>query len=154
VFWAVVISVLGIDQIAKAAVRARFAPGETTDFIPGVLNLTYVRNVGAAFGLLPGRQPLFVLTSLVVLLVIGAYWRRSRPKLAPVVIALGLVCGGAVGNFIDRVWLGKVTDFFEFAFFDFPVFNVADSAIVIGVGILIAWLLFTPDPAHADEDAS
>lgn len=114
--------------------------------VPGVLNLTFVHNVGAAFGLFPGRQPVFIATSFVVLFVIAAYWRRARPREWPVVVALGLVCAGALGNLIDRALSGRVTDFFEFGFVQFPVFNVADMAIVFGVGILALWILFGPQP--------
>jgi len=138
---------LGLDQLTKALVRSSFVPGESWPFIPGVVHLTYVRNMGAAFGLFPGRQPVFIGVSVVVLIVIAAYWRRSRPKAWPIVVALALITGGAAGNLIDRAWLGgRVTDFLEFAFADFPVFNIADSAIIIGVGILIGWLLFVPEP--------
>jgi len=112
----------------------------------GVLNLTFVNNVGAAFGLFPGRQPVFMATSALVLFVIAAYWRRAHPKEWPVVIALGLVCAGALGNLIDRAVLGRVTDFLEFGFVQFPVFNVADMAILAGVGVLALWILFGPQP--------
>jgi len=149
--------VVALDQITKALVRTSFSPGEFAPFIDGVLFLTYVRNTGAAFGLLPGRQPVFIAISLVVLLFVAAYWRRSRPAAWPVVIALGLVSGGAVGNLIDRAFLGKVTDFLAFAFIDFPVFNIADAAIIAGAGILMVWLLFGPEPEAlrepAEEDA-
>jgi signal peptidase II len=86
--------------------------------------------------------------------VIALYWRRSRPTAWPLVIALGLIAGGAIGNLIDRAFIGRVTDMFEFAFVDFPVFNVADSAIIVGVAILILWLLLTPDPQHAAEESA
>jgi signal peptidase II len=122
--------------------------------LDGIFHLTYVKNVGAAFGLLPGYQPIFIATSCVVLIVIGAYWRRARPKSWPIVIALGLIAGGAVGNLIDRAVLGRVTDIFDFTLIDFPVFNIADTAIVVGVGILIAWLLFAPAPARAGDASS
>ena len=102
---------------------------QSTLLVPGLLKLTYVRNIGAAFGLFPGRQPVFIFTSLLVLFVVAAFWRRARPTQWPVVIALALVTAGAVGNLIDRIVLGYVTDFFEFGFMEFPVFNVADSAI-------------------------
>ena len=125
---------------------------QTARFVPYLLDLTYVRNEGAAFGLFPGRQPVFMATSLMVLFVIAAFWRRTRPSQWPVVVALGLVTAGAVGNLIDRSVVGYVTDFFEFTFVEFPVFNVADSCIVIGVAILMVWILFGPEDG-ADADA-
>ncbi len=130
---------------------------QSVRFVPHLLHLTYVRNEGAAFGLFPGRQPVFIVTSALVLFVIAAFWRRTHPVQWPVVIALGLVTAGAVGNLIDRVVLGYVTDFFEFGFIEFPVFNVADSCIVIGVAILMFWILFGPEEAEeaeADENAT
>jgi len=150
VYLATALAVLGIDQLVKFGVRIVFHEGESVPVIPGVFNLTYVHNIGAAFGLFPGRQPVFIATSLAVLFVIAAYWRRARPVEWPVVVALGLVSAGALGNLIDRAFLGQVTDFFDFTLLDFPVFNVADSAIVIGVGVLAMWILFGPQ----DEDES
>ena len=125
--------------------------GASFALVDGVLRLTFVRNTGAAFGLFPGYQPIFIATSCVVLLVIAAYWRRSRPTAWPIVIALGLITGGAVGNLIDRAALGRVTDMFDFTLIDFPVFNVADSAIIVGVAMLILWLLLVPEPQHPAE---
>jgi len=145
-FLAVAIGTLVLDQVSKAVVRASLVPGESITLVRGVLNLTFVNNVGAAFGLFPGRQPVFMATSLLVLFVIAAYWRRAHPREWPLVLALGLVCAGALGNLIDRAMLGKVTDFFEFGFVQFPVFNVADMAILTGVGILALWILFGPQP--------
>lgn len=121
-------------------------PGESITVARGVLNLTFVNNVGAAFGLFPGKQPVFIATSLVVLFVVAAYWRRARPSEWPVVVALALVCAGALGNLLDRMLVGRVTDFFEFGFVEFPVFNIADMAIIFGVVILAWWILFGPQP--------
>ncbi len=150
-FLVVAIGTLVLDQASKALVRASLVPGESVKLIPGFLNLTFVNNVGAAFGLFPGRQPVFMATSLLVLFVIAAYWRRAHPREWPAVLALGLVCAGAVGNLIDRAVLGRVTDFFEFGFVQFPVFNVADMAILTGVGILAFWILFGPQPGTEAE---
>ena len=141
-----------MDQIVKAVVRVVFREGQSVPIIPGVFQLTYVHNAGAAFGLFPGRQPFFIATSLAVLFVIAAYLRRARPTEWPVVVALGLVSAGAIGNLIDRALIGQVTDFFDFTLIDFPVFNVADSAIVVGVGILAVWILFGPQE-DAEETA-
>ena len=152
VFIGTALTALVVDQITKAMVRVAMVEQQSTVLIPGLLKLTYVRNIGAAFGLFPGRQPVFMLTSLLVLFVVAAFWRRARPAQWPVVIALALVTAGAVGNLIDRLVLGYVTDFFEFGFMEFPVFNVADSCILIGVGILMLWILFGPQ--EETEDAA
>jgi signal peptidase II len=140
-----------VDQISKAMVRAAMVEQQSIRMIPHVLHLTYVRNEGAAFGLFPGRQPVFIATSLLVLFVIAAYWRRQHPVQWPVVVALGLVTAGAVGNLIDRSVLGYVTDYFEFGFFEFPVFNVADACIFVGVAILMVWILFGPEESDDSE---
>ena len=149
VYWIIVITVLLIDQATKYLVLLGMPEGASIPLIEGVFHLTHVQNLGAAFGLLPGRQPLFIATNVIVLVVIAAYWRRSRPTQLPIVLALALITGGSVGNAIDRLWRGSVTDFFDFTLIDFPVFNIADSAILTGVAILIGWLLFVPEPATA-----
>jgi len=154
VFWLIALVTVGLDQASKLLVRARMIEGASRELLGGVLNLTFVRNTGAAFGLFPGYQPIFIATSVVVLIVIALYWRRSRPTAWPLVVALGLIAGGAIGNLIDRAFIGRVTDMFEFAFVEFPVFNIADSAIIVGVGILILWLLLTPDPQHVAEETA
>jgi signal peptidase II len=171
-FWLVAVAVFVLDQLTKSAVRVLwsaaasqlpidavferiitpvYVQGESVPVLGNALRLTHVRNTGAAFGLFPGYQPLFILTSLVVLLVVAVYWHRARPTAAPVVIALALVSSGALGNLVDRAILGKVTDFVDVAPIDFPVFNVADSAIFIGVGILVVWLLFGPQEERSEE---
>lgn len=138
--------VVGVDQTAKALVRAKMAPpGTSIPVIGDVLRLTYVRNLGASFGMLPGYRPVFIAVSLFVLVAIVAFVVRRRPERPWVVVALGLVGGGALGNLIDRVTFGWVTDFIRIPF-DFPVFNVADSAVVVGVAMLVWWLLFGPAP--------
>ena len=149
---ATVLGALAVDQIAKMMVRSAMVEQQSVPLLGRLIHLTYVRNEGAAFGLFPGRQPVFIVTSLLVLFVIAAFWRRTRPVQWPVVIALGLVTAGAVGNLIDRVILGHVTDFFEFGFVEFPVFNVADSCIVVGVAMLMIWILV--GPAEGDIPAA
>jgi signal peptidase II len=140
---AVAAGILLTDQASKALVRATMSPpGTSIPVVGSLLRLTYVRNTGAAFGMFPGHPVVFVIVSLVVLSGVAVYWWRVRPARALLVIALGLVSGGATGNLIDRVTAGRVTDFLEVPYI--PVFNVADSAIVVGVGLLMGWLLFGP----------
>lgn len=142
--------VLATDQATKAAARAYLALAPPIPVIPGVFELSYVHNRGAAFGLMSGMRPLFIVTSLLVLAAIAYVWFRYRLNGGFIVLALGLVCGGTVGNLIDRAVSGQVTDFFYLHFW--PVFNIADSAIVVGVSILVVWLLFHPDERRAAED--
>jgi signal peptidase II len=149
-FWVTALLTLGLDQIAKMAVRARLVEGESLALISGIFHLTYVRNTGAAFGLLPGYQPVFMITSCVVLIAIAAYWRRSRPTAWPVVIALGLITGGASATSSTRR-LSASHRHVDFLIVDFPVFNVADSAIVIGWRYSMLWLLFVPSPRVRPE---
>ncbi len=149
--------VLLLDQLAKWVVRSSMPLNRSIPLWPRVFQLTRVHNQGAAFGLFPGARPVFILTTLLVLFVIAAYWRRVRPTEWPVVIALALVSAGAVGNLVDRAAMGYVTDFFDFNLISFPVFNVADSAVVVGVAILMVWILFGPEQAtqpSADSDDS
>lgn len=150
-FWSVAAAIFISDQVTKHLIRTGRAPGESSVLIPGLLDLTHVRNAGAAFGLFPGRQPLFIATSAVVMVVIVAYWRRARPREWPIVLAMGSIAAGAIGNLTDRITLGLVTDFLAFSFVDFPVFNIADMGIVLGVGILVLWLLFGPEPGHVSD---
>jgi signal peptidase II len=147
---AIVLAVVILDQATKALVRARMPLGSSIELMAPLLKLTHVRNSGAAFGMMPGRPTLFIIVSLAVLAGVGLYWWRYRPTRLPVVIALSLVAGGALGNLIDRLTSGRVTDFIEVPYI--PVFNVADPCILAGVSILVWWLLFGPvDEPVADE---
>ena len=140
-----------LDQFTKALVRSSLVLNEAFPLIPGLFDIARVENTGAAFGMLPGRRPLFITVSLLMLLSVAVYWWRARPKAWPVVIALGLVVGGAIGNLIDRAFIGRVTDFLAFSFFS-PVFNLADSAIFVGVFVLVVWILFGPQPSVLDDE--
>jgi len=154
----VLLSVIALDQLTKSLVRAQMRPAESIPLIRDVFHLTYVRNTGAAFGLMSGQRPLFVLTGIGVLLAIAAYWIWQRPTARWLVVALGFVGGGAAGNLLDRVSrMGLVTDFFDLQFI--PVFNIADSCIVVGVGMLMVWIVFGPEgqqerPAQESEPPS
>ena len=129
------LAVLAADQLAKALVAARFQPGDSVPLLP-LLRLTYVQNTGAAFGLFKGGQLVFILVSLGVIgwilrETVRAGGQAGRAWLA----AAGLVLGGAAGNLLDRVRLGHVIDFIDLRVW--PVFNVGDAAITVGVALLI-----------------
>jgi signal peptidase II len=137
------------DQASKYLVRLSFAVGESRAVIPGFFDLTYVRNTGAAWGLFSGQNGSLTILS-VVLLVAMIFFRRSfLSDTWEHRLALGLLIGGIVGNIMDRLRLGWVTDFLDFHWraYHWPSFNVADAAICTGVGIYIVsalWLAGHP----------
>jgi len=152
---ATAVAVVVVDQASKAAIRAALAPLSTVPVIDGFLNITHVRNLGAAFGIMPGRQVMFVVTSALVIVGIGVFASFGEVRRRTSAFALGLVAGGALGNLIDRVSGDRrVTDMLEIQFRHrdvFPVFNVADSAIVVGVACLAFLLLIEKDPDQVDD---
>jgi signal peptidase II len=145
------------DQWTKLLVQNHFDYGESLIMIHNFFNLTYVRNTGAAFGFLATsdptfRVPFFLVVPIVAMVVLGFLYRDLPKDARWRTIALGLVSGGALGNLIDRVRLGYVVDFLDFHFktaYYFPAFNVADSAICVGVGILLLSTLVRKEQDHA-----
>jgi signal peptidase II len=128
-----------LDQLSKLWVQMRFLYAEKVVVIPGFFNLHYIRNTGAAWGMLSGWRCLLVLFSLVMLTLILRRRRELFYATAFGRIALPLLAGGILGNLIDRIRLGYVVDFLDFyhGAWHFPAFNVADSAICIGIGLYL-----------------
>lgn len=138
-FWLIVILVLIVDRITKEL--APGIPAIGIEIIPGVVGLLYAENRGAAFSILSGAPRLLGVLSLV--LVVGGYiWLRKKKFAAFPLVGLALMAGGAAGNMFDRLIRGYVPDMIETRFITFPVFNVADSCLVIGCILLIISLLF------------
>ncbi|PIQ83320.1 MAG: signal peptidase II [Candidatus Omnitrophica bacterium CG11_big_fil_rev_8_21_14_0_20_63_9] len=133
--WLVSGLVLAADQLTKAIVLDRLPPSEPLPVLPPVLYFTYIHNTGAAFGLFKGQQLLFIIVSLAVIAWMG--WELAARAKPPLVMRWGcaLVLGGAIGNLIDRLRFGYVVDFIDLRVW--PVFNIGDSAITIGVGLLL-----------------
>jgi len=137
-YWLVTFLVLLVDQLSKLWIVRNFEPGESRIVLDQVLYLTYVQNQGAAFGILPGRSWLFLAGAfLVVVIFIIINCKRSQSN--SVQIITGLITAGAVGNVIDRIRLGYVIDFFDLGWW--PVFNIADIAIVCGALLLLIVLI-------------
>ncbi|HEX76140.1 MAG TPA: signal peptidase II [Dehalococcoidia bacterium] len=135
--------VVVVDQISKLWVRSHLLPGESFPEV-GFLRLTYVQNTGSAFGLFANQAFLLSLIAIVGLVVILLFYRYLSESNILGNLALGLVFGGAVGNLIDRLRLGYVTDFIDVRLwhdFHWPAFNVADSAITVGT-IALACFIF------------
>ena len=145
------LGVVVLDQATKALVMDRFAMFELLPVIPGLFNLTYLTNTGAAFGMLAGaqsiwRQVFFVGVAVAAIGVMVFSYKQFRSQGRIFAHAIGLIAGGAVGNLIDRLRFGAVVDFLDFYLgtHHWPAFNVADSAITVGVGLFIFGTVLYP----------
>lgn len=154
-FWALAVTVFVLDQASKAWVFATipfgtYGPPGAITVIDGFFYLTHVGNTGAAWSLFSGRSTL--LAGLAAITLVGIYaWRASLGLRVPTVqTAFGLLCGGIVGNFVDRLLHGHVVDFLDLHFgpYVYPTFNLADAGICIGVGLYLLWSLRQP-PAES-----
>ena len=137
----VAVLILVIDQISKQAVMTSLRPGESWNPVAALerwVSLTYVTNTGAAFGLFPDYGVVFMVVAVVVIVIIIFYYRHLPGEQWLVQASLGLQLGGALGNLLDRLQHGHVIDFIDFKIW--PVFNVADSSIFVGVVILAFYL--------------
>ena len=150
--------IIGLDQATKQLVRAEIAFNDALEVIPGFLNLVHVRNTGAAFGILNVTDlayKRFLMTGIasVALVAIASYaWRvASHETLSRT--GLALILGGAVGNLIDRAAVGYVVDFVDVYWggVHFWAFNVADSAITVGAGLLIVDMFWGPRPEQPND---
>jgi len=137
--------VLVADQVSKALVVGNLALGERVRVIGDVVQIWHVQNRGAAFSLFQGGSLLFLLVSIVSIGLVAYFYRTFRTRAWPIHLVLGVILGGTLGNFIDRLRQGYVTDWLSVGIGDlrWPTFNVADSSIVIGIGILVIYLLLT-----------
>jgi len=149
---------LGLDWASKTWIRAHLALGARMEMVPGWIHLQHVQNRGAAWSVLAGHRAFLVVFTLAVIVALTLSAREIARQGALAATAFGLILGGALGNFFDRAFQGYVTDFFHFdtpiPFLQtFPVFNVADSALTVGVALLIGAMLFGKKRAKADATA-
>ncbi len=152
-YFFLLILLVGIDQLTKYWARASFMDGDSQVIIPKVLKLIYHENDGAAWGMFSGK-PVFLIGLTIVMLTVIAYcfFRIPQEKMyIPLRITSVMVAAGAIGNnLLDRIIHGYVIDFIYFELIDFPVFNVADMYIVIGVILLALLIVFK----YKDDDFS
>ena len=136
-----------LDAVSKQ-LAVRFLEGitEGVNVIPHVIRFQYIKNPGAAFGMLSEHRWVFMVLSCVAIVIIGVYVAYSAyivKKPLPLMerVSLGLLFGGGIGNMIDRIRLGYVVDFIDFQFVKFYVFNIADAAVCVGCALLILYVL-------------
>ncbi|AIQ60197.1 signal peptidase II [Paenibacillus borealis] len=139
VYFLIALIVFLIDQGTKYLIATRLEIAEQIPVIKDFFIITSHRNRGAAFGILEGQQWFFIVITVIVVAGIVWYLNKARKTRKLLPTALALVLGGAVGNFLDRILNGEVVDFlmFNFGSYTFPIFNVADSCIVVGVALII-----------------
>lgn len=167
------LAVLVLDQLTKLFICGFFVDadsilfsgiltyqGESVEIIPKTLSFTYVLNNGAAFGILQNQRLFFLLTTLVVCAIGVVLLLRIKKRHILLKLASGFILGGAMGNLIDRVIIGRVRDFLDLTLLDtlfslrFPVFNVADIFVVVGVALLAVYILFIHDKFVENETDS
>ena len=150
IFAVVAAVVLVLDRATKAWAIASI-PQEGLDFIPGLIGFRLVFNRGASFGMLQGATVVFLVISVVICVALLVYLVRYKRHLAFEAAALGLVFAGALGNAYDRLAYGQVTDFLNLEFMSFPIFNVADCGITVGVVLLVIFMVFSKNSPFAAE---
>src|SRR5829696_4573688 len=131
-----------VDQAIKSVVEGSMRVGESITLITDFLSLTYIKNDGGAFGILGGNQLVLLVGSTVAFVVVLWMLLSGRPSKA-IMLGCGLILGGAAGNLLDRLSSGEVTDYIHFSFW--YIFNAADAAIVVGVGLLLLSALRTTE---------
>ncbi len=146
---------LGADQITKYFVSTCFTLGETREFLNGFIDLVYIHNRGGAWGIMYGKTLVLVIITAIMLLVCTFVLIKMRENKL-LFWAVSLVLSGGIGNMIDRIFRdGNVVDFLHFEFFPtFPVFNVADCAVVIGAGLLILYFIIDTVKEHKKNENS
>ncbi len=140
------LAVLAVDQLSKALIRQLPLGGSMTA-LPGLLQLTHVENTGASFSILAGNNQLLIWIALLVLGLL-LYWHDAFTA-PPERAGYALILAGLVGNLLDRLFLGAVTDLFDLGWW--PVFNVADSALVVGVLTLVGYELYRKREGRREE---
>jgi signal peptidase II len=146
-----------LDQFTKILIQRTMELHQSHVIIKGFFNLTHIHNPGAAFGLFADHESslrtLFLtIVGILAVILLGLFFRKSPDKAWGTHLAFSLILGGALGNLIDRIWLGAVVDFLDFYIgrYHWPAFNVADSSISVGLALLV--ILFLKGKGKADRD--
>ena len=141
----ILLSIIGgsilVDQIVKIIISSTMDVGETIPVIKDIFHFTYIRNEGAAFGMLSEHRWVFMIISSVAIVAMCIYLFKFCKERMLTRIGIALVIGGGIGNMIDRIFLGYVVDMIDCRFIDFYIFNVADSCVCVGAGIVFLGVL-------------
>lgn len=139
-FYVPILAFLLLDQLLKYWIRSNMTIGQSIPVISGIFHITYIENPGAAFGILANHRILFLLLTIAITGIMVYLYMSLHNKKSLTALSLGLVISGAAGNFIDRFLRGTVTDMFDFQIW--PIFNIADICICVGIALLCYVLIF------------
>ena len=147
--------VIVLDQITKLIVSGNMEVGESFGLIPYIMNIHFVRNKGAAFGMLADQRWIFMTFSVIALGIMFYVLKKTNIRSHLFYISMAFIIGGGIGNMIDRTIYGSVIDFMEFDFVSFAIFNVADAFLTAGVIMMAVYLLFIEkkDKQKSEKDA-
>ncbi|WP_153731219.1 signal peptidase II [Sporosarcina obsidiansis] len=155
VYYAIAVLIIGLDQLTKWLVVKHMELGEQIPLLDPYLGLLSHRNRGAAWGMLEGKMWLFYIVTVVVIVAILYFFHTEGKKDRLLGVSLMLLLGGAVGNFIDRLWRKEVVDFVDVLIpvirYDFPIFNVADAALTIAVILILLHVLLDEKKKKKNE---
>lgn len=141
IYYFISIIIIAVDQLTKYLTVENIALHERVTVIPGVLSFTYHQNTGAAWSILEGQMLFFYIVTAIVVGVIIYNMQTAAKGDTLFALSLSLILGGAIGNFIDRLFLQYVVDMIRLDFINFPIFNIADMALSVGVGLMIVYLI-------------
>lgn len=144
-YYIIALITIALDQLTKWAVVNYMELYETIPIKEGWLHITSSRNRGAAFGILQDKRVLFIIITIIVVIFVIYYIKKIHKKHKLYALSLALILGGSIGNLIDRIRLGEVIDFIDVRIINFAIFNVADSAVVVGTTLLIILMFFSKE---------
>lgn len=139
-YYILALLIIGIDQITKYLTVMSIDLYEVVEVIPNILSWMYLRNTGAAWSILEGQMWFFYIVTFIVVIVVVYYLQKYGDQSRLLSLSLSFVLAGSVGNVLDRIRLGYVVDMIRVEFIDFPIFNVADMSLFVGVALLILYV--------------
>ena len=139
--FAIILGIVGLDQLTKWLAVVNLQGEPSFPLWREVLHFTYTENTGMAFGMLKDHRWVFMVFSTVSIIALIVYLFRFRPESRWMQVSMAFIIGGGIGNMIDRIFLGYVVDFIDFTLINFAIFNIADSFVCIGAGIMIVYLV-------------
>ncbi|MEW6555905.1 MAG: signal peptidase II [Elusimicrobiota bacterium] len=136
----IILAILLIDQFTKFYIAKNFLLGESVSVIRNIFHITYITNTGTAFGMFQDYGRFFLIFSIIAIILLSIFIYKKKDSRNTTLTAFSLILGGAWGNLIDRIIRGSIVDFLDFRIW--PIFNIADSAITIGIGVLVIHSIF------------